>query len=107
MEDAGTEKTTRSAKWVIDLFRPSDAPGVARLFRSYYGEGYPIKAYTTPEKLIEENEAGRIISVVARTPDDDIVAHIAFYRIAPLGGLYEAGANLVRSEYWGACWPWT
>lgn len=26
----------------IDLFWPEDTPGVVRLFRQVYGEGYPI-----------------------------------------------------------------
>lgn len=29
----------------VDLFRPADAKGVARLFQAVYGDGYPIKTF--------------------------------------------------------------
>lgn len=88
-------------KYEIDLFRPEDAPGIARLFRMVYGEGYPVKIFTDPERLREENAARRTISSVARTPKGDIVGHTALYNGAPFQGLFEAGASLVASNYRG------
>ena len=61
----------------IDFFRPEDAPGVARLFRQVYGEGYPIEIYYHPERLIEENTGGRVLSSVAHTQAGEIVGHDA------------------------------
>ncbi len=83
----------------MDLFRPEDAGGVAHLFRVVYGNGYPIKTFLIPERLIEENAAGRTISSVARTPKGDIVGHNALYNSAPYTGIYELGAGLVLPEY--------
>ncbi len=83
----------------IDLFRPQDAPGVANLFRTVYGEGYPIRKFIEPELLVEENAIGRTISSVARTPRGDIIGHSALYNSAPYTGIYESGAGLVLPSY--------
>jgi hypothetical protein len=88
-------------EWEIDLFKPEDAPGVRQLFLSIYGEGYPIRAYLEPERLIAENAAGTIISSVARTAGGDIVGHDALYQSAPCKKIYEAGAGLVHRNYRG------
>ncbi len=54
--------------WEIDLLRPEDATGVVRLFRTVYGDGYPVQAFVDPQELIRANAEKRIISSVARTP---------------------------------------
>ncbi len=87
--------------WDLDLFQPEDAEGVARLFRTVYGNDYSIKIYLDPDGLREENQAGRIISSVARTPEGDIIGHTALFRSAPYEKLYESGASAVLPEYRG------
>ncbi|MCB2185048.1 MAG: hypothetical protein KQJ78_01425 [Deltaproteobacteria bacterium] len=88
-------------EWVIDLMRPEDAPGVAQLFRSVYGEGYPVRTYISPEILVAENQAKNVISSVARTPAGDIVGHNALFHSAPSARIYESGAGLVHKHYRG------
>lgn len=87
--------------WEVDLFGPEDAEGVARLFLQVYGEGYPIKTFIEPSRLIEENASQRTISSVARTPKGDIVGHNAIFNSAPFTGLYESGAGVVHPLYRG------
>jgi hypothetical protein len=87
--------------WEVDRFRPEDAEGVVRLFLQVYGEGYPIKTFIDPFRLIEENNALRTISSVARTPKGDIVGHNAIFNSAPFKGLYESGAGVVHPLYRG------
>ena len=87
--------------WDVDLFRPEDAPGVASLFLSVYGEGYPVRTYIEPELLIRENAAGRTISSVARTRKGDVVGHNALYNSVPFQGIYECGAGVVHAAYRG------
>ncbi len=86
-------------KWEVRSFRPEDAEGVARLFRSVYGDGYPVRTYLEPELLIRENEARRTISSVAVTQGGDVVGHNALYNSAPYPGTYESGAGLVHMTY--------
>ena len=88
--------------WEVDLFRPEDAEGVARLFSSPGVQGrLPVKTFVEPELLIAENQALRTISIVARTPKGDIVGHNAIFNSAPFHGLYESGAGVVHPEYRG------
>lgn len=87
--------------WEVDFFRPEDAEGVVRLFRTVYGEGYPIKTFTDPELLTEENRAGRTISSVVRTSKGDIVGHNALFNSAPWEHLKESGSGLVHPLYRG------
>ena len=87
--------------YVFDLFRPEDAEGVVRLFKTVYGEGYPIRTFIDPELLIAENASGRTISSVARTPKGDIIGHTALFCSAPYKKVYEAGAGLVHPSYRG------
>lgn len=88
-------------RFEVDLFRPEDAEGVSQLFRTVYGDGYPIQKFLKPELLIEENATGQTISSVARTPKGDIVAHNALFRSAPYERIYESGAGLVHPSYRG------
>jgi hypothetical protein len=97
-----TEKVIKSGQnWEVDYFRPEDAAGVARLFRTVYGDDYPVKTFTDTEKLVEENAAKRTISSVARTEKGDIIGHNALFRSAPFDLIYELGAGLVLPEYRG------
>ena len=87
--------------WIIDRFRPEDAPGVTGLFRTIYGDGYPIRTFIEPDRLIEENLAQRVVSSVARTPKGDIVGHNALFHSAPSEKIFESGAGLVHPLYSG------
>lgn len=85
----------------VDFFRDEDAPGIARLFQIVYGDGYPIRIYYQPERLIEENASGRIISSVARTPTGEVVGHDALILLDPLTRLYENAAGAVLPGFRG------
>lgn len=85
----------------IDFFRAEDAPGIARLFREVYGEGYPIRTYYLPERLIEENASGQIISDVARTCEGEVVGHNALVLTDPATRLYENAAGAVSPAFRG------
>ncbi|MDR3556108.1 MAG: hypothetical protein P4L55_15230 [Syntrophobacteraceae bacterium] len=92
---------TKTQEFTIDLFRTEDAPGIARLFRETYGEGYPIKTYYLPDRLIEENGAGRIISWVARVHSGEVIAHDALVLLDPDSHLYENAAGAVLPAFRG------
>jgi hypothetical protein len=87
-------------EFVAGFFEPADAPGIARLFYTVYGDGYPIDTFYIPERLIEQNRSGDLRSVVARTPRGDVVAHVALFRSsAPNPHLYESGLGLTLPAY--------
>ena len=88
-------------EWAVELFRPEDAEGVAHLFRTVYGEGYPIRHFVEPDRLREENAAGRILCSIVRTPRGDVIGHVALFRSAPWDGIAELGSGLVHPAYRG------
>lgn len=88
-------------EWTVDLFRPEDASGVARLFLEVYGREYPIKTFIDPDLLIRENEAKRTICSVARTAKGDIVGHNALFHSAVSDKTYESGSGVVHRDYRG------
>ena len=97
----GADDIEPGQDWEIFLFRPEDAEGVLRLFRSVYGAGYPVKTYVESQRLIEENATLRVMSSVARTPRGDVVGHNALYNSAAHPGTYESGAGAVHANYRG------
>ncbi|RJX33356.1 MAG: hypothetical protein C4525_09285 [Desulfarculus sp.] len=94
-----TEEIEPGLEFAVDLMRPADAPGVAALFQSVYGQGYPIRTYLEPAALVEANQQGTIVSSVARTTRGDIVGHNAIFNSAPSPKVYESGAGVVLPSY--------
>lgn len=92
---------TKRQEIEIDFFRIEDAPGITRLFRQVYGEGYPIRTYYDLDRLIEENASGRLISCVARTSTGEVVGHNALVLLDPETHLYENAAGAVLSTFRG------
>jgi len=85
--------------FTIDSFRPEDAEGITELFRSVYGEHYPIRLFYDPASIIAANREGSCYSVCARTPSGKIIGVQHLYHSAPCKFLYETGAGLVLKEY--------
>ncbi|MEW6669079.1 MAG: hypothetical protein AB1512_28040 [Thermodesulfobacteriota bacterium] len=86
-------------QYTVALFRPEDARGIVRLFEAVYGNDYPIRLYYDPEQLKRANHTGDCHSVVARTPDGQIIGVHNLVRSAPYDSTYEWAAGLVLKEY--------
>lgn len=99
LADKETAYPLRIQDYMLDFFRPRDAEGIAGLFRKVYGEGYPVRTYCDPVAICRGNESRRLISMVARTPDGHVVAHVGLYRSAPNPALYESGLGLVEPDH--------
>ncbi len=87
--------TTPEEEIEVGFFRPGDAQGITALFRSVYGEGYPVRVFYDPQALTEANETGKYYSIVARNTDGKVVGVQHLFRSAPYEALYELGAGLV------------
>jgi hypothetical protein len=83
----------------VDLMKPEEAPQVSELFRTVYGDGYPVKTYYNSEELAQANQEGSVISSVARTTDGKVVGHNALFHSAPGADICESGAGLVHPEF--------
>jgi len=67
-------------EYSIRRFEPKDAAGVARAFYLTYGYAYDLPAVYVPSRLIELNESGRYVSIVAIDADGDVAGHYALSR---------------------------
>ena len=86
--------------WRIGLFRPEDAAGVVALYRTVYGEDYPVKNVYDPTQLVREMATGEAIRVIARSLTEEVIGHIAFYRSSPPNRrLYEYGQMMIRFDW--------
>lgn len=89
----------------VDSFKPTDVNGVVNLFRTSYGDSYPLKIFYDREGLIQATASGELYCVVGRTPKGHVVGLQSAYRSAPYDRLFEIGAGLVLREYRGAGLP--
>jgi hypothetical protein len=100
MNDNDSKNDTTPEEHIeIGPFRPEDAEGIAALFRSVYGEGYPVRVFYDPRALTEANDTGTYYSIVARSVSGKVVGVQHLFRSAPYEALYEVGAGLVLKEY--------
>jgi hypothetical protein len=83
----------------IGSFRPEDAEGVADLFRSVYGDGYPIRLFYDPDALRKANADGEYLTLTARDSSGAPIGVQHLFRSAPYERIYEAGAGLIRKDY--------
>jgi len=87
------------AVFEIDLLRPSDGASVVKLFRSVYGDQYPIKTYYDADLLVRANHSAQILTVVARKTHGEVVGIQNLFRSAPYEKNYEWGVGLVHKDY--------
>lgn len=98
MSDHPTQGTESGEEIEVGFFRPEDANGIVELFKSVYGDGYPIRLFYDAGAITEANETGTYHSIVARTFSGKVVGVEHLYRSSPYAGLYEVGAGLVLKE---------
>lgn len=90
-----TENTEKELAPEIRLMQPEDAAGVVELYRSVYGDHYPVKTVYDPAAIIDLQEKGDMIRIIARA-DGKVVGQAAFYRSGcPNTELYELGQGIV------------
>jgi hypothetical protein len=100
MTDNGQPKTTEeNESFTVDSFQPEDAEGIVRLFKSVYGDHYPIRLFYDPIAITAANREGRYYSIVARAEDGRVIGVTHLFRSAPYKSLYELGAGLVLNEF--------
>jgi hypothetical protein len=89
--------------FAVSWFRPEDAGGIVDLFRSVYGEGYPIRLFYDAVAITKANEEGRYYSIVARTNAGKVIGVTHLYPSSPCKALYEWGVGLVLKDCrnWG------
>ncbi len=89
----------KTQDFTIRLFKDGDAAGIGNVFRSTYGENYPIKIFYDPQSLTDANRNLDYLSIVAESSDGKIVGVVNLFRSAPYSRIYECGSGLVLEDY--------
>jgi serine/threonine-protein kinase RsbW len=85
----------------IRLMRPDESLGLARCAYRCYGYTYSTDNFYYPERVREMVESGLMVSVVAVTPDNEIIGHVAVTKETPKATVGEAGQYIVDPRYRG------
>lgn len=86
----------------IGCFMPKDAEGIVALYRAVYGDHYPVKSIYDAQEIIRQEETRETRRMVARSPEGEVIGHIAVYRsilTVPNRDLYEIGQLMIRPDY--------
>lgn len=96
------EPVTRSEqRYNIQRFRSEHAQGVSQCFIDVYGNSYPTAFVYDPKRLIELNESGELISIVAVSHETgEVVGHCSAQRCYP-GNSAESGLAVVKRSHEG------
>lgn len=77
----------------------ANAHHVGTVFRSIYGEGFPVKDVYQPDVLVREIESGRLLSGLALDEAGIPAGYISMFKVAPNPLLWEAGNVVVAPAY--------
>lgn len=87
-------------RWDVRRMRPEDAIGVCRTLYGVYGYTYPVEAVYSPDRLIELNQGGEMLTVVAVTAEGEVFGTASLERgFGP--DTMEVGVAAVLAEYRG------
>ena len=77
----------------------TNASLVGDVFRSAYGEDFPVKYVYHPELLLQELRNDTLAAVLALTADGHAAGYVSVYQTAPNPRLWEAGNLVVTPKY--------
>ena len=77
---------------------PTDAPAVTRLVESVYGDSYYPPAFYDPQEIVQMNERGTMLSILAVNSESEVVGHYGLERQS-IGAVAEASDAIVAAEY--------
>ncbi len=78
-----------------------EAIEVSKCFYKSYGHSFVYRQIYYPDRIIELNEIGQMESVVAVTPDNEVIGHCALLRWDSRPDVAEIGLAVVKPEYRG------
>jgi anti-sigma regulatory factor (Ser/Thr protein kinase) len=99
---AVTSPAVKESEITVRLMRPDETVNLARCAYRCYGYTYASDHIYYPERSREMVASGLMISVVAVTPEDEIVGHLAVVKETPGALLGESGQAIVDPRYRGS-----
>lgn len=85
----------------VRLMKPEEAVEVAKCAYKSYGYSYFYPAIYYPERMVELNRSGLVVSAVAVTEDGELAGHTSLVRADVHSPLAEVAQGLVKPEYRG------
>jgi anti-sigma regulatory factor (Ser/Thr protein kinase)/GNAT superfamily N-acetyltransferase len=99
---SGTRKrVSKPVEFYVHLLKPSEALEVARSAYKAYGYTYSNEHIYYPDRLVELNERGQLISATAVTVDGELAGHCAISCPNPRSRSAEIGQAVVKPEFRG------
>lgn len=95
----GRKPEGRHIDFTVRPMEPSEAVEVSRCIYKAYGYSYGYEHVYYPERLIELNRTGRLLSVVAVTDDNVIAGHCALIYRYEGARIAEMGQGVVKPEF--------
>jgi anti-sigma regulatory factor (Ser/Thr protein kinase) len=97
--DTGSPRSGKPIQVDVRLMKPSEAIEVSRCVYRSYGYSYFYEHLYFPERIVELNQSGALLSAVAVTPTDEIAGHAGFIRPDPPCRTGELGIAVVKPEF--------
>jgi serine/threonine-protein kinase RsbW len=79
--------------------KPDQAIEVCKTLYKAYGYSYFYPHMYYPERIVELNQSGHLISAVALTDEGEVVGHAALIKTDPHARIAELGIGAVKPEY--------
>ncbi len=94
-------KVLKKSDLRVRLMRPGEAVEIAKSIYRAYGYSYFYEYAYYPERIIDLNASGEMISAVAVTSEGEIAGHCAIFNSEEDSGVVEIGLAVVRPEFRG------
>ncbi|MGB6067392.1 MAG: GNAT family N-acetyltransferase [Desulfomonilaceae bacterium] len=95
------EGVSKAVEFDVHLLKPSEAVEVSRATYKAYGYTYSNAHIYYPERIVELNDSGQIISATAVTPDGELAGHCAIFHSNYGSRSAEIRQAVVKPEFRG------
>jgi anti-sigma regulatory factor (Ser/Thr protein kinase)/predicted GNAT family N-acyltransferase len=91
----------KAVNFEVRPMQSHEAIEVSKCFYKSYGYSFVYRQIYYPERIVELNEIGQMESVVAVTPDNEVIGHCALLRWDSRPDVAEIGLAVVKPEFRG------
>ena len=97
----GKPGAAKAVDFEVRPMQSHEAIEVSKCFYKSYGYSFVYRQIYYPDRIIELNEIGQMESVVAVTPDNEVIGHCALLRWDSRPEVAEIGLAVVKPEFRG------
>jgi anti-sigma regulatory factor (Ser/Thr protein kinase)/predicted GNAT family N-acyltransferase len=97
----GKPGAAKAVDFEVRPMQSHEAIEVSKCFYKSYGYSFVYRQIYYPDRIVELNEIGQMESVVAVTPDNEVIGHCALLRWDSRPDVAEIGLAVVKPEFRG------